>query len=113
MPSLPPRDGVAAPPCSGIRAGASTVSPDDRPNSVVDTSLPLPPTGEHDAFGRLSDALGTSGPTVPLGRVDATLTHILWGVNAIIFPLQCRVFYKHGGGNFPMVQPNMLSVEVT
>ena len=102
MPSLPPRDGVAAPPCAGIRAGASTVSPDDSPNNVVGTSLPLPTTGEHNAFGRLSDALGTSGPTVPLGWVDGTLAHILRGVNAIsIFPSKRRVFYEHGGGIFP------------
>jgi hypothetical protein len=100
MPSLPPRDGVAAPPCAGIRAGASTVSPDDRPNNVVGTSLPFPTTGEHNAFGRLSDALGTSGPTVPLGWVDGTLAHLLWGVNTIIFPLLRRVFCEHGGGLF-------------
>ena len=99
--SLPPRDGVVAPPCAGIRAGALTISPDDRPNNVVGTSFPLPTTGEHDTFGRLSDALGTSSPTMPLGWVDGTLTNILWEVNAIIFPLQCRVFYKHGGGIFP------------
>jgi hypothetical protein len=101
MPSLPPRDGVAAPPCAGIRTGTLTVSPDDRPNNVIDTSLPLPTTGEHDAFGCLSDALGTSGPTVQRGWVDGTLTQILRGVNSIIFPSQRRVFYKHGGGIFP------------
>ena len=100
MPSLPPRDGVAAPPCAGIRTGASTVSHDDRPNNVVGTSLPLPTTGEYNAFGRLS-TLGTSGPTVPLGWVDGTLAHLLWGVNAIIFPLLCHVFCEHGGGLFP------------
>jgi hypothetical protein len=101
MPSLSPRDGVAAPPCAGIRAGASTVSPDDRPNNVVGTSLPLPTTGEHNAFGRLSDALGSSGLTMPLGWVDGTLAHRIWGVNAIIFPSLRRVFCKHGGGIFP------------
>ena len=68
---------------------------------------------EHDAFGHLSDALGTSGPTVLLGWVDGTLAHILRGVNAIIFPLPLHFFYEHGGGYFPMVQPKMLSVEVT
>ncbi len=101
MPSLPPRDGVAAPPCTGIRAGASTVSPDNTPNSVVGPSLPLPPTREHDAIGGLSGAFGTSGSTLPLGWVDGTLAHILWGVNAIIFPLPLRVFFEHGGGIFP------------
>ena len=101
MPSLPPRDGVAAPPCAGIRAGASTVSPDNSPNNVVGTSLPLPTMGEHDAFGRLSGALGSSGLTMPLGWVDGTLAHRIWGVNAIIFPSPRRVFCKHGGGRFP------------
>jgi len=99
--SLPPRDGVAAPPCAGIRVGALTISPDDRRNNVIGKSLPLPTTGEHNAFGHLSNALGTSSPTMPLGWVDGTLAHILWGFNAIIFPLQCCVFYKHGGGIFP------------
>ena len=102
MPSLPPRDGVAAPPCAGIRAGASTVSPDDTPNSVVGPSLPLPPpTGEHDAIGGLSGAFGTSGSISPLGWMDGTLAHILRGVNAIVFPSQLHVFYEHGGGIFP------------
>ncbi len=51
MPSLPPRDGVDARICAGIRTGASTVSAVDRLTHVVGTSLPLPPTGEHDATG--------------------------------------------------------------
>ncbi len=51
MPSLPPRDGVDARICAGIRAGASTVLAVDRLTHVVGTSLPLPPTGEHDAIG--------------------------------------------------------------
>ena len=97
MPSLPPQ--VAAPPCTGIRAGTSTVSPNNRPNSVVGTSLPVPPTGEYDAFGHLSDTLGTSGPTVPLGWVDGTLAHILRGVNAIIFPLAAPCLLRAWGGN--------------
>jgi hypothetical protein len=99
MPSLPPRDDVAAPPCAGIGAGTLTVSTDARPNSVVGTSLPLQPTGEHDAIGSLSGAFGTSGSTLPLGWVDGTLAHILWGVNANLFPSQLRVFCKHGGGD--------------
>jgi hypothetical protein len=51
MPSLPPRDGIDARICAGIRAGASTVSAVDRLTHVVGTSLPLPPTGEHNAIG--------------------------------------------------------------
>jgi hypothetical protein len=51
MPSLPSRDGVDARICAGIRAGASTVSAVNRLTHVVGTSLPLPPTGEHDAIG--------------------------------------------------------------
>ena len=101
MPSLPPRDGIAAPPCAGIRVGTSTVLTDARPNSVVGTSLPLQQTGEYDAIGGLSGAFGTSGFTLPLGWVVGTLTHILWGDNAIIFPTQLRVFCKHGGEYFP------------
>jgi hypothetical protein len=101
MPSLPPRDGVATPPCAGIRAGASTISLDDTRNSVVGTSLPLPPTGEHNAIGSLSGAFGTRGSISPLGWVDGTLAHILRGVNAIVFPSQLHVFYEHGGGIFP------------
>jgi hypothetical protein len=51
MPSLPPQDGVDAQICAGIRAGALTISAIDRLTHVVGTSLPLPPTGEHDAIG--------------------------------------------------------------
>ncbi len=64
-------------------------------------SLPLPPTGEHNAIGGLSGAFGTSGSISPLGWVDGTLAHILRGVNAIIFPSPLHFFYKHGGGMFP------------
>jgi hypothetical protein len=51
MPSLPPQDGIDAQICAGIRAGASTVSAVKRLTYFVGTSLPLPPTGEHDAIG--------------------------------------------------------------
>ncbi len=51
MPSLPPRDGVDAQICAGIRAGALTISAIDRLTHVVGTSLPLQPTGEHNAIG--------------------------------------------------------------
>ncbi len=54
MPSLPQRDGVDAPLCACIGVGASTVSPADTINSVDGTSLPLPPTGEHNAVSVLS-----------------------------------------------------------
>ena len=64
MPSLPPRDGVTAPPCAGICAGASTVSTDDSPNGVVGTSLPLLPTGELDAIGSLSGTFGIAFPSL-------------------------------------------------
>ena len=74
MPSLPPRDGVVAPPSAGIRAGASTVSADATFNSDVGTSLPSPPTGEHDAFGG-----GSSG--------------------TFLSPL--RAIREHGGGTSP------------
>ena len=64
MPSLPPRDGVDAPPCAGIRAGASTVSTDATLNSVVGPSLPLPTTGEHDATGSSPGSLGIVSPSL-------------------------------------------------
>ncbi len=51
MPSLPPRDGVDALLCAGIRAGTSTISPVDSLSRVAGKSLPPPPTGEHDAIG--------------------------------------------------------------
>jgi hypothetical protein len=74
MPSLPTRDGVVAPPSAGIRAGALTVSADATFNSDDGTSLPSPPTGEHNAFG------GGSGGT-------------------FLSPL-CAL-REHGGGNVP------------
>jgi hypothetical protein len=40
MPSLPPRDGVDALLCAGIRAGTSTISPVDSLSSVTGKSLP-------------------------------------------------------------------------
>jgi hypothetical protein len=51
MPSLPPRDGVDALLCAGIRAGTSTISPVNLLSGVAGKSLPPPPTGEHDAIG--------------------------------------------------------------
>jgi hypothetical protein len=54
-PSLPPQDGVDAQICTGIHTGASTVSAVDRHTHVVGTSLPVQPTGEHDATGGPSD----------------------------------------------------------
>ena len=54
MPSLSSRDGIDAPLCACIGAGALTVSPANTINSVNRTSLPLPPTGEHNAAGGLS-----------------------------------------------------------
>ena len=120
MPSLP-RDGVDAPPCAGIRAGASTVSTDATLNSVVGPSLPLPTTGEHDATGssgrrKLSGSLGIASPSPlhgpqehggglytsrvlrPLVWVVGTHAHVIWGVNANIFPSPS---HHHGGGEFP------------
>jgi hypothetical protein len=106
MPSFPPRDGVVAPPSAGIRAGASTVSADATFNSDVGTSLPSPPTGEHDAFGGGSGGTFLSplrairehgGGTSPhaavrsLEWVDGTLARFIWGVNAISFPSPCHV----------------------
>jgi hypothetical protein len=77
MPSLPPRDGVDARICAGIRAGALTVSAVNRLTHVVGTSLPLPPTGEHDAIG------GPSG----------------------IFLLPPCALHEHGGGS-PHTRPH-------
>ena len=107
MPSLPPRDGIEALLCAGIRTGTSTISPVDTLSGVAGKSLPPPPAGEHDAMGCPSGASGTSGPTWirgstgPLRRVDGTLAHALWGVNAILFPTQLRVLQEHGGGIYP------------
>ena len=108
MPSLPPRDGGDTPLCVGIRAGALTVSPVDTLSGVSGKSLPLPPTGEHDAMGCPFGASGTSGPTRvwgstgPLSWVDGTLAHhVLWGINAIVFPTQLCVLREHGGGIYP------------
>jgi hypothetical protein len=50
MPSLPPQDGIDTQICTGIRTGPSTISAVNRLTHVVSTSLPLPPTGEHDAI---------------------------------------------------------------
>ena len=75
MPPLPPRDGVAAPPCAGIRAGASTVSPDDSPDGVVGVKVsPYQQRAEHDAIGGLSGTFG------------------------IAFPSLLRALQEHGGG---------------
>ena len=65
MPPLPPRDGVAAPPCAGIRAGASTVSPDDSPDGVVGVQVsPYQQRAEHDAIGGLSGTFGIAFPSL-------------------------------------------------
>ncbi len=114
MPSLPPRDGVDALPCAGIRAGTSTISPVDSLSSVAGKSLPLPPTGEHDAIGGPS-GISLSPPRVLhehgegksphaavrlLVWVNGTLAQLVlcWVVNAIIFPSPSQ---KKGGGIFP------------
>ena len=51
MPSLPPQDGIDILLRAGIRAGALTVSANATFDSDAGTSLPSPPTREHDAFG--------------------------------------------------------------
>jgi hypothetical protein len=35
-----------------------------------------------------------------LARVDGTLAHVLWGVNAITFPSPLRALHEHGGGTY-------------
>jgi hypothetical protein len=119
MPSLPPRDGIDTQICTGIRAGALTVSAVDRLTHVVGTSLPLPPTGEHDAIGGPSGTFllppcalckhrgGKSPNAVPrlLARVDGTLAHVLWGVNAIAFPSPLCSLREHGGGMYSIGWP--------
>ena len=133
MPSLPPRDGVVAPPCAGIRAGASTVSTDATLNSVVGPSLPLRTTGEHDATGssgrrRSSGSLGIASPSPlhgpqehggglytspvlrPLVWVVGTHAHIIWGVNANMFPSPS---HQHGGGKSPTARTPTPLVGVT
>jgi hypothetical protein len=79
--ALPPtRDGVDAQICTGIRAGASTVSVANRLTHVVGTSLPLPLTREHDAI---------SGPSG-------------------IFLLPPHALRKHGGGKSPHAAARLL-----
>jgi hypothetical protein len=73
MPSLPRQDGVDARICTGIRAGASTISAVGRLTHVIGTSLPLPPTVEHDAIG---------------------------GPSGILFSPPCAL-REHGGGKSP------------
>ncbi len=114
MPSLPPRDGIDALPCASIRAGTSTISPVNSLSSVAGKSLPLPPTGEHDAIGGPS-GISLSPPCVlrehgggksphaavrSLVWVNGTLAQLVlcWVVNAIIFPSPSQ---KKGGGIFP------------
>jgi hypothetical protein len=80
MPSLPPRDGIDALPCAGIRAGISTISPVDSLSSVAGKSLPPPLTGEHDAIG------GPSGISL----------------------LPPRVLREHGGGKSPHAAARLL-----
>ena len=124
MPSLPPRDGVVASPRAGIRAGASTVLADATFKSDVGTSLPAPPTGEHDAFGGGSGGKFLSplcalrehgGGTSPraairsLEWVDGTLARYHRGGNAIAeicgpsgtFLSPPRAICEHGGGMSP------------
>ncbi len=80
MLSLPPRDGVDALLCAGIRAGTLTISPVDTLSGVSGKSLPLPPTGEHDAIGS------------PSG----------------ISPSPPCVLCKHGGGKSPHAAARLL-----
>ena len=114
MPSLPPRDGVGSPLCACIGAGTSTVSPANIIDSVNRTSLPLPPTGEHDAVSGLSgtfllphcalcehgEGMSPSAAGRPLGWVDGTLAGLHWGINAILFPSPWHVLCKHGGRTY-------------
>jgi hypothetical protein len=88
MPSLPPRDGVDALLCAGIRACTSTISPVDSLSIVVGKSLPLPTSGEQQSIGGPYGAGGMSmsaKSSGPLGWVDGTLTQLVfcWVVNAI------------------------------
>ena len=124
MPSLPPRDGVVAPPSAGIRAGASTVSADATFNSDVGTSLPSLPMGStmpsaaapaaHSSL-HFTPFVSMGGGTSPravvrsLEWVDGTLARYHRGGNAIAeicghsgtFLSPPRAIHEHGGGTSP------------
>jgi hypothetical protein len=61
MPSLPPRDGVDAPICAGIRTGTSTISPVDSLSSVAGKSSPHHKQGSTTPW---------AAPPAPLARAD-------------------------------------------
>jgi hypothetical protein len=112
MPSLPKQDGIDARLYAGICEGTSTVSAINTLTHVVGTSLPLPPTGEHEANGGPNGTLllppcaickhwggmSMSKAAQLLARVDGTLAYVLWGINAIAFPSPLCAIREHGGG---------------
>jgi hypothetical protein len=117
MPSLPPRDGVDAPLCAGIRAGTSTISPVDTLSSVAGKSLPPPPAGEHDPW---------AAPPAPLARADPpeygdppgssvglmASSPMLFGASTPSYSPHSSVSFKSMGGEYtPMAWPTPPSDE--
>jgi hypothetical protein len=109
MPSLPPRDGVDARICAGIRAGASTISAVNRLTHVVGTSLPLPPTGEHDAIG------GPSGifllPPCALCKHGGGKT-LYAAARLLIWVDGTLACYHRGGNAIAKLSPSLLADSV-
>ena len=51
-------------------------------------------------FASMGGGKSTSTAARLLARVDGTLAHVLWGVNAIAFPSPLRAIREHGGGMY-------------
>ena len=92
-PSLPtPPSTVSSAQVSPYQQRGSTIT-----SRVLGIASPSPLHGPQEHGG----GLYTSRVLRPLVWVVGTHAHVIWGVNAIIFPSPRRVFCKHGGGIFP------------
>jgi hypothetical protein len=106
MPSLPPRDGVDALLCAGIRAGTSTVSPVDTLSGVAWKSLSPPPTREHDAIGGPS-GISLSPPHVPREHGGGKSQHA--AARSLVWVDGTLACYQRGGKAIAKLGPSFVA----
>jgi hypothetical protein len=109
MPSLPPRDGVDALLCAGIRAGTLTISPVDSLSGVAGKSLPPPPTGEHDAIGGPS-GISLSSPCVLREHGGGKSPHA--AARSLVWVDGTLACYHRGGKAIAELGPSFLADSV-
>jgi hypothetical protein len=86
-------------PSTGSPMLSAPVSPYHQQGSTKPSAAPVAHSSCHFVpFVSMGGGKPTSEAARLLARVDGTLTHVLWGINAITFPLPLCALCEHGGG---------------